>query len=292
MSNPPKLNQKQIDSYFEQGFIVLEKAIPPNVIQQIQSETQKVFSYSFKKENHSHPDELNDNQPFSQQLASLFKYNIELYLGTAKLANHMPALHNFASSQYINNILSQLGISLPSICARPLMWFHCKSLATTERYHRLPAHQEWSNMQGSLSGIVAWFPLAEISESMGPLQVIPMSHRSGLLDFFERKEKDYSLAIDDSQLSSQFIEVKLQVSDLLLFHPLLIHRSGENKTDDVRWTANYRINNVGDPDFIKRNFTNPFLYQAPEKLVDDWQPTSSDIEKSIQWQRQQIKDSN
>jgi ectoine hydroxylase-related dioxygenase (phytanoyl-CoA dioxygenase family) len=161
------------------------------------------------------------------------------------------------------------------------MWFHNSKLAKSDNYFRLPAHQEWSNMQGSTSGIVVWSPLVEVTEEMGLLQVISGSHLNGLMPIKGSENNNYPLEINNEFNDSEFTNVKLNVGDILLFHPLLVHRSGINTSDKIRWTINFRFNNSMDKEFTKRDFFNPFTYQAPSILKTNLLPTKESVLSSL-----------
>ncbi|GAB4223055.1 MAG: hypothetical protein Tsb005_16920 [Gammaproteobacteria bacterium] len=262
--------------YREQGYLLAKQFIPIDIINRLKAEVKDIFlrNYDFSS-NIIQSTELDDKQ-FFKMLYNLFKHDLTHYLGAAKLANHTMCLHQLAVSELVVNALQELGLEQPVICARPLMWFHSPKLATTERYHRLPAHQEWSNMQGSLNGIVAWLPLTTIDDTMGHLQIIPGSHMQGLLAFENKSNIDYPYALTEHQFKEDdFIEIQLEPGDCLFFSAFLIHRSGVNKSNRVRWTINFRYNDSADNTFIERHFPDPFIYDVSGKLQDDFHPDSN-----------------
>lgn len=253
--------------YREQGFVILKNFFDSKAIATLQAQVVDAFAQV-----------CDPFESFDDALTSLFANNFPAYHGAAKCANHVPALYQLAVSPLLLHTLSDFGLSKPSIAARPLMWFHAKALASTPRYAQLPAHQEWSNMQGSLNGIVAWTPLVSISQDMGRLQVIPGSHMRGLLPFVSDEAEDYPFAILAEHYDEcAFVEVDVEVGDLLLFSAFLIHRSGENKTNKIRWTCNFRYNDMACASFIKRHYLNPFQLSVSTKLLDAYEPSAEDI---------------
>jgi len=269
-----------IQQYQQQGFILLKDYFPINEIESIKNQTKQAFQNVFQSQ-------LNttkwSDEAFNSNIISLFKTDFASFHGAAKLANHIPSLHLLSLRHSLIEILKVLSIQSPVICARPLMWFHSPLVSKTERYHRLPAHQEWSNMQGSLNGIVAWSPLLEIDHDMGQLQVIPGSHLQGLLPFHAQIEKDYPFAIEpDYYDENDFKSIDVNPGDLLLFSAFLIHRSGENVSDKIRWTINFRYNDMAESSFIQRNYLNPFQFNVTEHLIDDFRPKSEHLKKIFQ----------
>lgn len=264
-------------AFAEQGYVIVPNLVARDVIEDLKTDIAAVFSARLAQRV---PERKSDS--LDAVLQWLFENDFEGYLGAAKLCNHLVSLHRLGTAPEITETLTELGLAMPSICARPLMWFHSRRLAKTERYHRLPAHQEWSNMQGSLDGAVAWMPLVEVTPEMGRLQVIPGSHRDGLLPFARDDEADYPLAIShDAVRDEDFVEVEVPLGSVLFFSSFLVHRSGSNTTDATRLTINFRYNNALESSFVERSFLNPFSYAAPEKLVQPGFPEPGQVNRCV-----------
>ena len=103
---------------------------------------------------------------------------------------------------------------------------------------RHPLHQDlrYFKLRPENKIVAAWTAILRATRASGCLCVIPGSHRKGLLShntpdweflnsgFFGTSEVD----IEQRQ------HIEMQPGDTLLFHPLLIHGSGRNRTDDFR----------------------------------------------------------
>lgn len=274
----PPSNLRQ--TYARDGYVIVPDLIEPGQIDAIRTEIAAFFARAATQ-----PPAPTDDltaPAFHEFLFGLFQTNFPAYHGAAKLANHAVSLHRLGTDPDILSCLKTLGVGHPVICARPLIWFHSPRLAKTERYHRLPAHQEWSNMQGSVDGAVVWFPLLPVAPEMGRLQVVPGSHRDGLLPLSRDADSDYPLSIDPARIDeTDFAEVDVPVGSALIFSPFLVHRSGENRSEHARITANFRFNNAADPGFAARDFPNPFQYAAPTTLDPETAPTPGDIERAL-----------
>ncbi len=253
--------ESRLQNYNKNGYITLRQVVPFQLIRDVVSEVDKAFSNQLK----NHCDELPSD--LSEKIRLLYQKDFDAYLGTAKLCNHLSSLYLLGINSNITATLQELGLSFPTVCARPVIWFHSSAVASTERYAKLPPHQEWSNMQGSLDGAVVWIPLTQITEEMGKLQAIPGSHLGGLLEFSENQEADYPFDIDEEAFEERdFVELDVELGDLLVFSSFLVHRSGHNHTKDIRLTTNFRFNNADEKTFIRRNFLNPYKYEVAKKL--------------------------
>jgi phytanoyl-CoA hydroxylase len=88
-----------------------------------------------------------------------------------------------------------------------------------------------------VSSIVAtWTAILPTTRDNGCLAVIPESHKAGVLAH-GTPDWDYLnhgfFAIEDVDIERR-VHVEMQPGDTLLFHPLLIHGSGRNRTDTFR----------------------------------------------------------
>ena len=118
-------------------------------------------------------------------------------------------------------------------------------------------------MQGSLDSIVVWVPLVDVDASLGALEVVPGSHKLGLLT----TEVVNSFGKVDQFTDDQFISVKVTRGDVLFFSTFLVHRSGVNTTESIRWSCHFRYNNLAEKTFIERGYPHPYIYKPQDELI-------------------------
>ncbi len=117
----------------------------------------------------------------------------------------------------------------------------------------LPYHQD-AGSQWQLDrdpDITVWTALDEATEANGCVQVIPGSHKLGLLS-----ERGHTITPEQEaehapEAKSRFLEV--EAGEAILLHNLLLHRSGINKTNNSRraFSVCYMdasIRRIGHPD--------------------------------------------
>ena len=101
-----------------------------------------------------------------------------------------------------------------------------------------PLHQDirYFSMRPVSTIVASWTAMLPTSRANGCLAVIPGSHRQGVLTH-GTPDWDYLnhgfFGIEDLDLERRQ-HVEMQPGDTLLFHPLLIHGSGRNRTDEFR----------------------------------------------------------
>lgn len=118
-------------------------------------------------------------------------------------------------------------------------------------------------MQGSLDSIVVWVPLADVDVKLGALEVVPGSHKLGLMT----SEVVNSFGKVDRFNDNDFVSVEATQGDVLFFSSFLVHRSGVNVTDSIRWSCHFRYNNLAEQTFIERGYPHAYIYKPQEELI-------------------------
>src|SRR5262249_10528066 len=154
-----------------------------------------------------------------------------------KQAQHLVSLHRLSLDERIMRAVRELGLDFPCVSTRPLLYFNSRRLAKKEVYWRLSVHQDWRSMQGSLDAMVVWVPLVDIGKSLGALEVIPGSHKWGLLQ--SRMIDGYG-HVEEPVALTEMIPLEVECGDALFFSAFLAHQSGTNVTDSIRWSCHFR----------------------------------------------------
>lgn len=120
----------------------------------------------------------------------------------------------------------------------------------------LPMHQEiFGQMSKNL--LTMWCPLTNVSKFNGTLNLIPGSHKNGKLkhQFYTIKGRKYHGIQKEFLENKKIVSLKLKAGDAVLFDPYLIHGSGKNNSNKIRWTFVSRYNAISGIDYLKRKKT-------------------------------------
>jgi ectoine hydroxylase-related dioxygenase (phytanoyl-CoA dioxygenase family) len=125
-------------------------------------------------------------------------------------------------------------------------------------------HQDFQYNVMSMNSATIWYPLKNVSEEMGPMAVVPGSHRtivpvemnfeghkpgSGLMHAVLRFE------VDEREAERKAVVLcPIEEGDIVVFHSLMLHRSGANRSNRSRWTVNPRFGDAADPAFADRGW--------------------------------------
>ena len=116
-------------------------------------------------------------------------------------------------------------------------------------------HQEFLFQPQSIDGLVFWTPLLPVTKDMGPVIILPKSHKDGLCIYsrpakYAGKVGAYQIGIyDEDEVVSKYNQVAplTEPGDLLLMDFLTIHGSGINRAIHSRWSIQNRFFNYEDP---------------------------------------------
>ena len=253
-----------MDNITKKGYHLSKSLIPLDVIQEIIHEIDNVFSVY-----------TNSKDDLDGKIMKLFKDDFAGFYGCAQVCQNLMSVTRLSVCDTIQSELKKLGLSSPSINTRPLIHFSSKHTAKSNSNWKLPAHQDWPSTQGSLNGVTCWIPLVQLDKELGPLEVNPGSHKLGYLD---HEEIDGIPVINNMEL--QFESIQMELGDALFFSNFLIHRSGENTTDDrIRITTHFRYNDFEEPTFIDRKYPRHRVDKRKEGILFPGFPTAEQMTK-------------
>ena len=255
------LNNHALKQGFEEnGYITLKNAFGVSQINNILSETQSIFMIQAQ---HREIDTSN----LSSSMRNLFANHRKVFKNCGKQAQHLVDAWSLSCDENLINILINVcGLRFPNICTRPVTMFNSISLASNEGYHSLASHQDSVSMRGSSNSVVVWVPLVEISKDLGPLQIVPSSHLKGNLAG-DIDEFGFGVIPDSMFKDEDFTSLEgMGPGDAVIFNSHLVHRSGKLWTDSgIRWTLQFRYNDLLDERFVEEGFTNPYIYRPMTK---------------------------
>ncbi len=154
--------------------------------------------------------------------------------------------HEPEALEMVERLMGCPAIPLPGKKAR--IWF------PKFKEHTTPLHQDFVHYQGSLQAITCWHPVGDCPIELGPLAVLPGSHKvrkvlphhfslgaGGLIIDLRQETGKYPL-LDVPWLTTSF-----ELGDTLFFPALTIHKALPNVTADrMRISLDNRYEREGD----------------------------------------------
>lgn len=239
------------------GFLLLKNFFNLSELFEIKKEAELFFLNQFKSKISYSIENFEEKYMFE-----LFEKNFETFQNCGKHIQHGSIkLHSLGVNKKILNLLQECGLEYPSIATRPVLFFNHQKLAKEEVYYKTPPHQDWNSIRGSSDSVVVWIPLVNVDKNSGALRIIPESHKSGSL--MTGRLGGFGTVSNFSKES--FVDIPMNVGDLLLFSTFLVHESGEMNTEKIRWSCSFRYNNINDSEFINRNYEFSYIYKPKIK---------------------------
>ncbi|MBA3663514.1 MAG: phytanoyl-CoA dioxygenase family protein [Bacteroidetes bacterium] len=260
--------------YKKNGYLLLKDFIDKAEIDAIRKDAKEIFTLQLKRLGLINNLNVSEKE-FEQALYKLFDSDFQQLIYCGKQLQHMISLHRLSLSEKIISQLKEFGLGFPIINVRPVIFFNNSRLGKSDVDWKKPPHQDFRTTQGSADSVVVWIPLVDIPEELGALEIIPASHLQGLLEY--ENTNDYHTLKSTNE--KDFISIEVKKGDALFFSTLLVHRSGNNITDKIRWSCHFRYNNIYDKSFIDRGFPHTYLYKPEDKLVTPDFPSPSDMKK-------------
>jgi phytanoyl-CoA hydroxylase len=267
------LSQQKISNYLNEGFVIIKDFLGREEINNLRNEAKGVFALQIRRLLGIEVNIYNDIH-FEKLMYKLFELDIDTFMNCGKQVQQLISLHKISTNPKIEEVLKNFGLKFPIISVRPSMLFNSRFLAKKEEYWRLGAHQDWRSSQGSLDSVTVWFPLINSNAAIGALQVIPGTHKLGLLE--SESVSYYGKIIEDFK-NEDYQQLEFEIGDVLFFSSFLVHRSGINITESIRWSVQLRFNNITEETFINRGFPNPFIYKPQADLITPGFPVKEQV---------------
>ena len=215
--------------------------------------------------------DLHENAPFERRLYEVYQ-GIKRNSGNWNQEVFSRELYDFGTNPAILDLVeSILG---PEIQFNGDYWVRSK--LPHESLTTYPWHQD-SGYYGDATEkhhiLSLWIPPVDVNEVNGCMQMMPGSHRWGLLPAMD--DGDGHLQPREAiEKRGQCVAATMEVGDVLAFHNLTFHRSTMNRSDSIRWSIDLRYSAIGVPlDWLFKNCINGFVARSRSNpgQVDSWE---------------------
>jgi ectoine hydroxylase-related dioxygenase (phytanoyl-CoA dioxygenase family) len=255
------LEIKKLQQEFdEQGYVILRGVLAPDTIAGVKAEMENLV------EQHAH--QLLDSgkishdysdDPFSTRLYRLYEHNLDeaprRFKEELQLAGMFPLLFHPQLLDMVESILGGEIRLYPNYTVRPKFpdWAG----------HQVLWHQDggYTNGGKSVDGLSVdqlrmvnmWTPLVPVNVENGCMQFIPGTHRLGSVP---HESRTHYLEIVQTQLEpllDQAVDIVLDPGDVVLFSNMLFHQGLPNRSQQIRWSVDWRYQDATQPTLRPQN---------------------------------------
>jgi ectoine hydroxylase-related dioxygenase (phytanoyl-CoA dioxygenase family) len=237
----PDFNSTRAEQFREEGYLLLENVIPPGDLQPLIQEFEEVIEAK-AQELYAQGllEDLFEDEPFDRRLARLYESMQDgSPLWRAVQGKHHKTAGMFSivtHSALLDIVESLIGAEIlahPQFNSRAKLPHHDPTV--------VPWHQDLGYLEFEADGtfmVNFWIPLVEATMEMGAMQVIPRSHRWGLIP---HERIGYYLGIPEEKLPPhEIVDCPVPFGGVLMTQHKTVHRSIPNVSDRVRWSLDLR----------------------------------------------------
>ena len=237
-------------AFNDEGFVILRNVFNRSRLQQIVAEISGIFVDQLSLVD---VDGRAEQLSCEQAMKRLFDLDLKKYLAATSILARLAGVARLLHSDALWERLQAFGCNRASIPTHPVTHIMSPDLKIPNGYYGIEAHQDWPSMQGSLDAIVVWVPLVDIDAGMNPLELIPGSHRLGLLK--AEIGQNESIVDPASYRDEDFIPLEIAAGDVALFSAFTIHRSSKvGRAGVVRMACSTRYENLSEPTYAERGY--------------------------------------
>ena len=251
------------------GYVIVKNFFAKDVLDQIVSDVKSVFQIKLESDNIQYKNE-------DIELIKYYQTHSDGFIGCMREIQKLPLIHNLGTTKRVIEILNKIGLRKPVVSQEPIIMLNNEETSRKTGDWKTPVHQDWRSRQGSLNSITCWIGLKDVTKELGPVEIIPGSHLKGLLP---AEKDDWYMHIPEKYWKEEdFISVPINAGDAIIFSQLLVHRSGTNVSDKMRYSLQYRYDDIFEKTFVERNYPNSRGSQPSYDLITSDFPRESDIE--------------
>ena len=188
-----------------------------------------------------------------QDIEKLYKKNKKVWISAYDQARMLPDIYNVINGKIINKICKIAKIKFPSLTSKPIIRICMPNGVGTSL---TDLHIDYPTHRGSKNSITIWIPLQKTNKINGTLRLSP----------FSQKEKNFYGSIENSSVirkkkieSKKNVNPEIKLGEAIILSQFTVHASEVNYSDQIRFSLDFRLNDLSDKDYAKR------LYYINEK---------------------------
>lgn len=268
----------ELEQYKSNGFIIAKGLLDRQCVDRVRQSVAKTFLDQLRQISVDV-----EGMGLFDAMQTLHRHDLERYKKTAGAVWRKLDIYQLLHDPRITGFLSdKFGWRDIFVSGGQVAHIMAHELRIPDGYFGLGAHQDFPSVQGSLDGVVVWLPLVRVDRDNFPLELIPGSHKHGLL--LMKGEGSASWEVKPDQYhEADFISAEVDVGDVVFMSMFTLHRSSENGTPgQYRLALSTRFDNADEATFIDRCY--PSAYQRSvhrAQYFPDF-PTMEQVEKVFQ----------
>jgi len=252
MSAP--LTTGQLAAFARDGFVVLPDFYERAEIEAVQRGIHQIISLLIGQHQLAIEQSPFAPETFDARFQALLAHDRALGGVVYDAVKQIPAFIRLVASTRHEAVVRQVrGTNAPAIAAGG---YGIRIDNPGEGKFRAGWHQDYPAQFRSLDGLVFWSSLVPMTDELGPVEFCLGSHKDGLAPVCETDAENpdktgaYGLTLADETMRVAKYKTAAPLTepcDLVLVDFLTLHRSGENRASQSRWSMQMRWFNFAEP---------------------------------------------
>lgn len=267
-------------TFNEQGYVLVRNLIPEPVRNRV-LEDLKLAAMQILQGRGLLTEELGRGE-LLDLLRAVFNTDLDLYLSILRLGSKLQSVYALVLHDRLHQLLEELSCRASMLPCGVAIHLVADDLKVPGGYFGWGAHQDWSSSQGSLDQLVLWTPLMDVDKDFYPVEIVPGSHKLGVLpgDRQNANNRGALITIEPGIIKEQdFVPVQMSRGDVLMFSGLLVHRTGTGTRKGLRIACGTRYDNLEEPSFVQRGYPCAFRLQAETQVMHPGFPTPEQVQQ-------------
>jgi ectoine hydroxylase-related dioxygenase (phytanoyl-CoA dioxygenase family) len=248
--------------FHDNGYLIVKNFYDKKIIYQIKKDIYEISWEIYKKFNQSFKPKKFWADNFDEIVLRAKKENIkEVTSAVYDSCKKITGFYKLMGDRKLHNIAEELmGSKRIGILPKG---FGMRIDYPNDEYYKARLHQDYTSQLGSPNGIVFYTSLGNVTKKNGAVVLYTKSHTKGifktkidLASVHNKKTYDpYTIQISKNELQKYKIKhLVLKETDLALFHFMLLHKSGANTSNKIRWSIVHRMFDFSHKQAISQNY--------------------------------------
>ena len=244
------LSQEQIETFHDRGYLKLDGIFEPDELAPLVAEFNAVIDRTAKiLKERGEIEDLCEGLPFERRLDCLTRQCAKAFRALFQGTHRGPAIFDFLRHpKILDKVQSLVG---DEIVCHPAYRVRSKlpDMKLIKDKTIVPWHQDSAYLEKECDQhliVTVWTALTRATEENGCLEVVPDHHKRGMLRHHNIRGRTY-LDIPEYAEQPESVLLPAEPGDMIIMTNLTPHRSGPNRTDETRWSVDFRYHHADTP---------------------------------------------
>ncbi len=268
----------ELDHFKSNGFFVAKNLLDEQSVDVVRHSIAKTFLDQLAEI----PAVVEKDDIFSA-MRTLYRHDIDRYKKVASAVwRKLDVYQLMHDPRIIGFLRNKFGWQDIFVAGGQVAHIMAHELKIPDGYFGLVPHQDFPSVQGSLDGVVVWLPLVKVDRDNFPLEVIPGSHKRGLLPIVNDGKASWEIKPDQYQ-EEDYMPAEVDKGDVIFISMFTVHRSSKNGTlGRYRLALSTRFDNADEATFIERCYPTAYERNVHRAQYFPGFPTIEQVEATFQ----------